>query len=295
MENIRNIIESLLFVADEPLSVAKLKTVLETADTKEINTALHSLADKYEARGGGFGLSEVAGGWQLRTRPEYHEWIKRLLQPSPQRLSKAALETLAIVAYNQPIIRADVEHIRGVDCGGILRQLMERKLIRVLGRKEIPGRPLIYATTKLFLELFDLKDLKDLPTPKEIEQMGAADDGTPRQRIDTDTASLLDAALEGKTDAVDGLMDDSALLDLDTPLLAEQRNPASRVAPNALSWGQRQWLKVKPLSGIIMAAHPIPDAKTAIYSSVHAISTSAHKAPSSSIRISWTSEAIKNP
>lgn len=172
MENVRNIIESLLFVSDTPLTIDKLKTVLETVDAKEIRDNLNALADYYEARGGGFRLCEVAGGWQLRTRSRYHEYIKRMLQPAPQRLSRAALETLAIVAYNQPIIRADIEHIRGVDCGGMLRQLLERKLIRVLGRKEMPGRPLIYATSKLFLELFELKNLKDLPTPKEIEEMG---------------------------------------------------------------------------------------------------------------------------
>ena len=97
-----------------------------------------------------------------------------MLQPKPLRLSKAALETLAIIAYKQPVIRSDVEHIRGVDCGGVLRVLLERKFIRVLGRKEIPGRPLIYATTKRFLEVFDLKNLKDLPTPKEIEDFGSA-------------------------------------------------------------------------------------------------------------------------
>jgi segregation and condensation protein B len=102
------------------------------------------------------------------------QWIKRLLQPKPLRLSKAALETLAIIAYKQPVIRSDVEHIRGVDCGGVLRVLLERKFVRVLGRREIPGRPLIYATTKRFLEVFDLKNLKDLPTPKEIEEFGSA-------------------------------------------------------------------------------------------------------------------------
>ncbi len=173
-ENLENIIESLLFVAEEPLTVEKLKKILETVDAKEIRSALQTLVDRYDVRGGGFKLAEVAGGWQLRSRPEYNEWIKRMLQPPPQRLSKAALETLSIVAYNQPIIRADIEHIRGVDCGGVLRQLLERKLVRVLGRKEIPGRPLIYATTKLFLELFELKDLKDRPSPKEIEEMSAA-------------------------------------------------------------------------------------------------------------------------
>jgi segregation and condensation protein B len=182
-ENIGNIIESLLFVSEEPLTVKKLKDVFETVDTKEIQAALHALAEQYETRGGGFKLAEVAGGWQLRSRAEYHQWIKRMLQPSPQRLSKAALETLAIVAYNQPIIRADIEHIRGVDSGGVLRQLLERKLIRVLGRKEIPGRPLIYATTKLFLELFELKDLQDLPSPKEIEEMSKVTEPLPTDPI----------------------------------------------------------------------------------------------------------------
>ena len=105
--------------------------------------------------------------------PSEHR-ITRLIEPSPVRLSKAALETLAIIAYKQPVIRSDVEHIRGVDCGGVLRVLLERQFIRVLGRKDIPGRPLIYATTKRFLEVFDLKNLKDLPTPKEIEEFGSA-------------------------------------------------------------------------------------------------------------------------
>ncbi len=181
MRNIKDIIESLLFVAQEPLTIEKIKTILETAETKEIRSALDGLADQYTARGGGFFLCEVAGGWQLRSRPEFNEWIKRMLQPSPQRLTKAALETLAIVAYNQPIIRADIEHIRGVDCGGVLRQLMERKLIRVLGRKEIPGRPMIYATTKLFLELFNLKSLKDLPSPKEMEELGSPEEAQQQQ------------------------------------------------------------------------------------------------------------------
>ncbi|MBC2744803.1 MAG: SMC-Scp complex subunit ScpB, partial [Desulfosarcina sp.] len=133
--------------------------------------AINALMAEYEQRDGGFVLKQVAGGYQFRTQGRYNEWIKRLIRPRAPRLSKAALETLAIIAYNQPIIRSDIEHIRGVDSGGVIRMLMERKLIRVLGRKEIPGRPLIYATTKHFLEVFELKDLKDLPTPKEIEEL----------------------------------------------------------------------------------------------------------------------------
>jgi segregation and condensation protein B len=174
MNDIKNIIESLLFAADEPLTIDHLKRIITGAEPQALREALDELRADYEARQGGFFLKEVAGGFQIRTRPDYKEYIRRLLQPRPQRLSKAALETLAIIAYKQPAIRSDVEHIRGVDCGGVLRVLLERQFIRVLGRKDIPGRPLIYATTKRFLEVFDLKDLKDLPTPKEIEEFGSA-------------------------------------------------------------------------------------------------------------------------
>ncbi len=172
MEDIKNIIESLLFVAEDPLTIDSIKKVLDSTDSNEIRNVLNELSSEYEARKGGFFLREVAGGYQIRTRPEYSQWIKRLLRPNPLRLSNAALETLAIVAYKQPVIRSDIEHLRGVDCGGILRMLLERKLVRVVGRKEIPGRPIIYTTTKKFLELFELKDLKDLPSPKEIEELG---------------------------------------------------------------------------------------------------------------------------
>jgi segregation and condensation protein B len=174
MEDIKYIIESLLFVADEPLPVDRIKKILIQVETREIREVMAELTAEYEARGGGFYLDEVAGGYQIRTRPQYTDWIKKLIQPKPLRLSKPALETLVIIAYKQPIIRSDIEHLRGVDCGGVIRVLLERKLIRVLGRKEIAGRPLIYATTKRFLEIFDLKNLRDLPTPKEIEELAAA-------------------------------------------------------------------------------------------------------------------------
>jgi len=169
MEDLKNIVESILFVAEEPLTVDRIKRIVEEADSGEIRDALQALSQEYEARQGGFFLREVAGGFQFRTRPDYTEFVKRLLMPKPPRLSRAALETLAIVAYKQPVIRSDIEHLRGVDCGGVLRVLLERNLIRVLGRKDIPGRPLIYGTTRRFLEVFDLKDLKDLPSPEEIE------------------------------------------------------------------------------------------------------------------------------
>ncbi|MBW1776037.1 MAG: SMC-Scp complex subunit ScpB [Deltaproteobacteria bacterium] len=170
-QELKYILESLLFVASDPLSVERMKKVVEITETRVVREALQDLAAEYDARGGAFFLKEVAGGFQIRTRPEYGAWIKRLIQPAPARLSRAAMETLAIIAYKQPVIRSDVEHIRGVDCGGILRMLMEKKLIRVLGRKAIPGRPLIYGTTRQFLEVFELKDLTELPTPEEVEAL----------------------------------------------------------------------------------------------------------------------------
>jgi len=172
-QTLKYILESLLFVSDEPLTVQQFRSILEEEEPDAIRKALDELMEEFDLRGGGFELRQVAGGYQFRTRSEYSEWVKKLLKPSPARLSRAALETLAIIAYKQPIIRADVEHIRGVDCGGVLRMLLEKKLIRVIGRKDIPGRPMIYGTTRQFLEVFNLKDLRDLPSPKEIESLGA--------------------------------------------------------------------------------------------------------------------------
>lgn len=171
MDNLKAIVESLLFASDAPITIDKIKSVLEVADRKAIREVLTSLTQEYESAKRGFFLSEVAGGFQLRTRPEYRQWIRRLKETRPARLSRAGMETLAIIAYKQPVLRSDVEYLRGVDCGGTLRTLLERRLIRVLGRKDLPGRPMIYGTTKQFLELFDLKDLNDLPTLKDLKDL----------------------------------------------------------------------------------------------------------------------------
>ena len=181
MEDIKNIVESLLFVAETPLSVENIKNAIPEAEADQIKQTILELKEEYELKNGGFLIHEVAGGYQFRTRPEYKEWIRRLLQPKPPKLSKPAMETLAIIAYRQPILRSEVEHIRGVNSGNSIRVLLERKLIRVLGRREIPGRPLVYATTKKFLETFDLKDLKDLPSLKEIDELENKS-GNPRQQ-----------------------------------------------------------------------------------------------------------------
>ncbi len=166
---LKSIIESLLFVSDGPLSVDRIKKTLPEADRETIKSALQAIKDEFDQRRGGFVLREVAGGYQFRTPSEHKQWIQHLLKPNAARLSKAALETLSIIAYRQPVMRSEIEHIRGVNSGATIRLLLERKLVRILGRREIPGRPLVYATTQRFLEAFELNDLKDLPSPSDID------------------------------------------------------------------------------------------------------------------------------
>jgi segregation and condensation protein B len=196
MDQIKQIIESLLFVSDSPLAVDHIQRAVPEADSDTVKKALLELKAEYEARNGGFLLHEVAGGFQFRTKKEFKEWIRRLFQPTLPKLSAAAMETLAIIAYRQPVLRNEIEHIRGVNSGNTLRILLERRLIRVLGRREIPGRPLVYATTRKFLETFDLKDLKDLPTPKEIEGMEVKTFPSPAPEPLEITAGEPDAPLE---------------------------------------------------------------------------------------------------
>ncbi len=167
------VIESLIFVSESPLSLERIKEVLGEVSKKDVQRLLSELKADYEASQRGFTLEEVAEGFQFRTRPVHAEWIKRLKKTKPLALSQPALETLAIVAYRQPVVRADLEKIRGVDSGGVLRTLLERKLIKILGKKDVPGRPLVYGTSKQFLEMFGLKDLSSLPTLKDMEVLGS--------------------------------------------------------------------------------------------------------------------------
>jgi segregation and condensation protein B len=166
-----SIIESLIFTAESALSIDRICELLGEYERDQIKSALAETVAYYQARGGGFELVEVAGGWQFRTRPVFHTYITRHIKTRATKFSQSALETLAIIAYRQPITRAEVEHLRGVDCGGVLKSLLEKHLVRILGKKDIPGRPLIYGTSKEFLEVFGLKDLKSLPTLREIQAL----------------------------------------------------------------------------------------------------------------------------
>ncbi len=166
-----SIIESLIFSAESALSIDRICDLLNEFERDEIKSALAETVAGYQERAGGFELVEVAGGWQFRTRPAFHGYITRHIKARTAKFSQSALETLAIIAYRQPITRAEVEHLRGVDCGGVLKSLLEKHLVRILGKKDIPGRPLIYGTSKEFLEIFGLKDLKSLPTLREIQAL----------------------------------------------------------------------------------------------------------------------------
>ena len=168
----RSRLEAVLFLAREPLTLRKLAQSANLADATEARTLLAALRRVYDARGGAFQVEQLAGGYQLRTRPKFAPWLRPLVPPSEQiRLTPPALETLAVVAYRQPVLRADVEAIRGVACGEILRQLMDRDLLRIVGRSEELGRPLWYGTTKRFLEAFGLCSLDDLPLAAQLRRV----------------------------------------------------------------------------------------------------------------------------
>jgi segregation and condensation protein B len=170
-EEIKSIVESLLFVAEGPQPLQRFAEILDQADRKLLQEILHELRDDFEKQNRGIRLVEVAGGYQLRTAKGNADWVKRFLGGRPARMSKATLETLAIIAYRQPITKAEVEAIRGVDVDGVIGTLLERNLIRGVGRKDVPGRPFLYGTTAEFLQLFNLKDLSHLPTLKEMEEI----------------------------------------------------------------------------------------------------------------------------
>ena len=157
------LVEAMLFAADEPLSARKLASLCRLEGVEEVRRQIRRLMDLYDEDATAFQVVEIAGGYQLLTRPEYDHWLVRLGASVEPRLSGAARETLAIVAYRQPINRADLEAIRGVQCGELLRHLMEKNLIRIAGREQTLGRPVLYGTTKKFLEMMGLKSLDELP------------------------------------------------------------------------------------------------------------------------------------
>ncbi len=186
---IKPILESLIFVSESPIRLDTLAEILPEWDKGTILEGIEEIKRDYADPSRGFELTEVAGGYQFRTKPRWAEWVSRLKRTKPVKLSRSAMETLAIIAYRQPIIRPEIEKIRGIDSGSVLRTLLEKGLIRIMSRKEIPGRPLVYGTTKAFLELFSLNSLSDLPSLKEIEPPPASERSERQGRGDASSGS----------------------------------------------------------------------------------------------------------
>lgn len=171
MEENKTIIEALIFSSDNPLSADRVAEIIPDVKKDEINRLIRELMREYEERRGGLYIQEVAGGFQFRSRENLGSWINRMKGGKSLMLSPAAMETLAVVAYRQPVVKAEIDRVRGVDVSGSLRGLLEKKYVRIMGRKDVPGKPIIYGTTKKFLEVFNLKDLSELPTLRELKDL----------------------------------------------------------------------------------------------------------------------------
>ena len=172
---LKYIIECLIFASDTPLTVDKIKAVLEDKSTKEIKVLIEELIRDYHNLDRGIFIREVANGFQFCTKPEYAHLVQKLRKTKPYNLTQPTMETLAIIAYRQPVTKAEIELVRGVDCGGVLRTLLEKKLIAIKGKKEVIGRPFLYVTTTRFLEVFGLENLSSLPSIEEIKQLKDSD------------------------------------------------------------------------------------------------------------------------
>ena len=168
---VESVVEAVLFASDEPLSAERLVNIVEAGGVRQVRQYIENLNEKYTAGNFSFRIEQIAGGYQMMTLSQYNHWLKRLLRArTDTKLSPAAMETLAIIAYKQPVIRADIEAIRGVAAGEVIRGLMYKGLVKIVGRAEVLGRPMLYGTTKRFLEVFGLNSIKDLPKVEELKK-----------------------------------------------------------------------------------------------------------------------------
>jgi segregation and condensation protein B len=195
-QRLDGIIESVLFAAGTPTPLRRLVDVLNGPTAKEVKESIERLVRDYEGNERGIHLVAVAGGFQFRTAPQNAEWVRALLRERPARLGRATLETLAIIAYKQPATRAEIEAVRGVDADSAIGSLLAKRLIKIAGRKETVGRPLMYATTSDFLEVFGLKDLSELPALKEIGPVPEPDENETGSEDDVESAGAPSEDLE---------------------------------------------------------------------------------------------------
>ncbi len=255
-ERVRRAVEALLFLSEKPLAAEEVRAATGI-EAGRVLKAFNQLSGHYRDGVCGIVLHEVGGRWQLRSAPEVADDARRFLRVKPQRLTRAALETLAIVAYRQPVTRPEIEDIRGVDCGAVVKALLERKLVKILGKKEEPGRPILYGTTREFLEFFALKDLASLPTLREfhelseehreiVEQEAPPDEGPKLEGL---VAELADPALRAALEAKQA-ESDAALEELERAI--ESADVRSRAASESLD------PKPPPGDGTGAAAEPAP-------------------------------------
>jgi segregation and condensation protein B len=176
-EQERRIVEAIILAASEPIAPARIAAVLPSCNPSQVRAIVDELNAEYAEQRRAFEIWEVAGGYQMRSLPEFAPYLRQIQTTRPLRLSPASLETLAVIAYRQPVTRAEIEHIRGVDAGAVLRSLLDRQLVRIAGHREVPGRPIVYATSRRFLEVFGLAKLGDLPTLRAIEALPEAGAG----------------------------------------------------------------------------------------------------------------------
>ncbi|HEY3586582.1 MAG TPA: SMC-Scp complex subunit ScpB [Myxococcaceae bacterium] len=217
-DRVRTVVESLLFVTDKPVTLDQLHDATGV-EKPRLEGALGKLGEIHRDGVSGIVLTEVAGGWQFRTEPESGDFVRRFLRVKPHRLTRAALETLAIVAYRQPVTRPEIEDVRGVDSGAVVKALLERRLVKILGKKDEVGRPILYGTTREFLEFFALKDLSALPTLREFHELSeehrtlvdkeapapAGSEGMVEELADPAFEQGLDEAAPGAEEAMEAL------------------------------------------------------------------------------------------
>jgi len=237
VDRVRAVVETLLFLAERPITVEEIRQA-SGVEAELIEKALDQLSGHYREGPCGIVLHEVAGGWQLRSSPDNSAFARRYLKVKPQRLTRAALETLAIIAYRQPVTRPEVEEIRGVDSGAVVKALLDRKLLKILGKKEEPGRPILYGTSREFLEFFALKDLASLPTLREFHELSEEHreivEKQPEPPLADIVEALADPSLVAELDARQAASE-AALEQLEKAL--EVADTASRAAEAALAPG----------------------------------------------------------
>ena len=196
---LQSVVEAILFASDEPLEASKIAKVAGAGDARQARKLIEELNSEYSRRGAAYRIEQIAGGYIMLTLPEYNDWLKQLLRTRQEsKLSQAALETLAIVAYKQPVMRVTVEALRGVAAGEMIRNLMEKGLVKIVGRAEELGRPLLYGTTRKFLEIFGLNSLQDLPKVEELKPRGQMDPETSQADEPSESASSAQGPLQAE-------------------------------------------------------------------------------------------------